>query len=185
MLLRLGKQFGFSILTRLSILFGLFRLPGQIRHPVDLLQAIHTQAIAVAVADKGQDLSTQNDMDTITFQDIIVPAFKFAMAMGTGFRHRNCFTPNNITSVDFAAGDVSGEPKKQVNTGLPFLRRLQNLCLTGRSSDLSRLLKPSHPSPIWRSGFRDSGVMLRSHRPRYRPGLTAAGTVADLHGIPF
>jgi hypothetical protein len=53
-------------------------------------------------------------MDTITFQNVVVPAFKFAMAMGTSFRHRNCFSPNNITSVDLAAGDGVGGPMKRM-----------------------------------------------------------------------
>ncbi len=59
-------------------------------------------------------------MDTITFQDIIVPAFKFAMALGTSFRHRNCFTPNNITYVDLAADDADGGPMKRARTGCLF-----------------------------------------------------------------
>lgn len=69
------------------------------RHQIDLVKAVHTQAIRITAADETHGFLTQDDMDTITFQDIIVPAFKLALAMGTNFRHRNCFTPNNITSV--------------------------------------------------------------------------------------
>ncbi len=60
-------------------------------------------------------------MGTITFQDIIVPAFKFALAMGTGFRHRNCFTPNNITSGSCSKnGGVESGPMKQDKTNYLF-----------------------------------------------------------------
>jgi hypothetical protein len=76
---------------------GLAMVPDQRRTPVDLFQAVHTQAICIVVANVVQGLRAQDDVDTITFQDMVVPAFKFAMATGTGFRHRNCFTPNIIT----------------------------------------------------------------------------------------
>jgi hypothetical protein len=71
--------------------------PGVSQYLVDLPQAIDAKAIRITLADVPVSFLTENYMDAITFQDIIVPAFKFAMAMGTNFRHCNCFTPNNIT----------------------------------------------------------------------------------------
>lgn len=111
---------GLSILFGLSILPGLFMLPGQNRHLVDLPEAVHTQAVRITAADVIQGFPAQDEMDTITFQDIIVPAFKFAMAMGTNFNHRNCFSPNNITYVDLAACDADGGPMKCDRTGCLF-----------------------------------------------------------------
>jgi hypothetical protein len=106
----LGLRPGLS-LTRLA---GPFRLGDQIRHPIDFLKAVHTQAIYITAADVFQGLPAQDDMNAITFHDVVVPAFKFAMAMGTNFRHRNCFTPNIITSVDLAADDEVDGPMKRI-----------------------------------------------------------------------
>jgi len=105
-----GLQTGLSLRKPV----GLFRLGDQIRHPVDFLKAVHTQTICITAADVFQGLSAQDDMNAITFHDVVVPAFKFAMAMGTNFRHRNCFTPNIITFVDLAADDEVGGPMKRI-----------------------------------------------------------------------
>ena len=86
----------------------------QSRHEADLTEAVRTEAIRITAADIVQGYLTQDDMDAITFQDIVVPAFKFTLAMGTNFSHRNCFTPNNITSVDLAADDEAGGPMKRI-----------------------------------------------------------------------
>jgi hypothetical protein len=58
-------------------------------------------------------------------------------------------------------------------TGWPVHRRLQNLYNFGRSSDLLLLLAPS---PL----RKKSGIL-----PKQLMELTAAGTVADSHGIPY
>jgi hypothetical protein len=57
----------------------------------------------------------------------------------------------------------------------PVLRRLQNLQFTGRFSDL---LRPSDAFPFlfW---------MKQWHIAKRALELTAAGTVADFHDIPF
>ena len=45
----------------------------------------------------------------------------------------------------------------------------------GRSSDLSRKLKPSRKNTV---------AWIQNHNAKML-GFTAAGTVADFHGIPF
>jgi hypothetical protein len=80
---------------------------------------------------------------------------------------------------DLAADDAIGGPTKCDGTGLPFHRRLQNLCCTGRSSDLSRLLKPSHPTPLGR-GRRTVVSMFRSHVPKGWRGTHSSGNCCRL-----
>jgi len=66
----------------------------------------------------------------------------------------------------------------------PVHRGLQNLLITGRSSDLSKLPKPSHPRP--QDAVNGTVVKIREPLwPLIWPGFTAAGTVADSNGIPF
>ena len=80
---------------------------------------------------------------------------------------------------DLAADDAVSGPMKRDGTGLPFHRRLQNLCCTGRSSDLSRFLKPSHPTPLGR-GRRTVVSMFRSHLPKGWRGTHSSGNCCRL-----
>ena len=60
------------------------------------------------------------------------------------------------------------------NNQHPVHRRLQNLMCIGRFSDLPLFLAPSPSSKM------KSGIVLKTFS-----GITAAGTVADFHDIPF
>ncbi len=142
------------------------------------MKAVHAQAIRIPAAYEVKCFFSQDNIHTITFHHIVIPAFEIALAMGTNFRHRNCFTPNNITS-GFCSGGCGRRVNEMGYDKLPFLRRLQNLCLTGRSSDLSRLLKPSHPPPGFR-GSRDSGVIFRSHMAEMMAGTYSSGNCCRL-----
>ncbi len=74
------------------------------------MKAVHTQAIRIPAAYEVKCFFGQDNIHTITFYDIVIPAFEIALAMGTNFRHCNCFTPNNITS-----GSCSGGCGRRVN----------------------------------------------------------------------
>jgi hypothetical protein len=64
-------------------------------------------------------------------------------------------------------------------SGAFFPESLEELTVYGRSSDLSRFLKPSHPflSGQWQ--------VIRNTDRLWRTGITAAGTVTDSNRIPF
>lgn len=67
-----------------------------------------------------------------------------------------------------------GSQKNIVSDKLPILRRLQNQCFTGRSSDLS------HFRFLLIRQLADNGLISKAVLR-----ITAAGTVVDLHDIPF
>ena len=69
-------------------------------------------------------------------------------------------------------------------TSFPFTAGCKTLGITGRSSDLSWFLKPSHSIRTWRDV--NSGHFSNTMRPwNGLFGFTAAGTVTDSNGIPF
>ncbi len=115
-------------------------------------------------------------MNAMAFKDVIMSTIKLLITSFAFFNHFLMV----LNKTNMPVRGQTTNTNKRLSTlnqdNFAFIPESIDFTITGRSSDLFRILKPSHFYINKNSGEIYQNLFVE---------ITAAGTVADFHSIPF